>query len=70
MYCRACIEEAVGRHHRCPFCNQEIKEFKNDVFKNYHFNTIRKIVEEEKKGETDKYLGKVFASDEKSKIQA
>ena len=63
-----CIEETINRHHRCPFCTQELKEFKADVFKNYHFKTIKKIVEEEKKHETSKYLQKVFASDQRSKI--
>lgn len=49
VYCKACIEETVGRHHRCPFCTQELADFKADVFKNYHFNTIKKIVDEERK---------------------
>ena len=22
VYCKHCIEEAVNRHHRCPFCTQ------------------------------------------------
>jgi len=50
----------VGRHHRCPFCNQDLKDFKMDVFKNYHFNTLKKIIDDEKKLENQKYLNKVF----------
>lgn len=60
VYCRNCIEEAVGRHHRCPFCNQDIKDFKTDVFKNYHFNTLMKIIDDEKRRENQKYLDKTF----------
>jgi cytidine deaminase len=60
----------VNRLHRCPFCNQELKEFKSDVFKNYHFNTLKKIVEQEKKNETQKYFSKVFSSDQVSQIEA
>lgn len=63
VFCKGCIAESIGRHHRCPFCNQELKDFATDAFKNYHFNAIKKIVEEEKKIEADKYLKKVFGSD-------
>lgn len=31
-----------------------------DVFKNYHFNTLKKIIDDEKKLENQKYLNKVF----------
>lgn len=50
----------MARHHRCPFCNQELKDFKLDVFKNYHFNTLKKIIDDEKRKENEKYLNKVF----------
>ena len=50
----------MGRHHRCPFCTQELGDFKTDVFKNYHFNTLKKIIDDEKKKENEKYLNKIF----------
>jgi hypothetical protein len=50
----------VARHHRCPFCNQELKDFKLDVFKNYHFNTLKKIIDDERRRQNEKYLNKVF----------
>jgi len=31
-----------------------------DVFKNYHFNTLKKIIDDEKKKENEKYLNKIF----------
>jgi hypothetical protein len=65
VYCKKCIEETINRHHRCPFCNQELKEFKDDVFKNYHFNALKKIIDEEKRKENNKYLSKVFQGLEK-----
>ena len=67
VYCYRCIEEAVNRHHRCPFCNQELKDFKQDVFKNYHFNTLKKIIDDEKLKENQKYLNKVFEKIAKQK---
>jgi hypothetical protein len=35
-------------------------DFKTDVFKNYHFNTLKKIIDDEKRKENEKYLNKVF----------
>lgn len=35
-----------------------------DVFKNYHFNTLRKILEKEKSHAAEKYLEKVFEHEE------
>jgi hypothetical protein len=60
----------VARHHRCPFCNQELKDFKLDVFKNYHFNTLKKIIDDEKRKENEKYLNKVFERIAKEKEDA
>lgn len=54
IYCRGCIYEAINRHHRCPFCNVDLTE--NDLFKNYHFNTLKKIVTKEKEEAASAYL--------------
>mmetsp|Transcript_14206 Transcript_14206/g.26803 ORF Transcript_14206/g.26803 Transcript_14206/m.26803 type:complete len:367 (+) Transcript_14206:1-1101(+) len=58
VFCKPCLAEWINRSHECPSCKVALQH--NQMFKNFHFDSLYKLLIEEKEKASKQYYDQVM----------